>query len=389
LNNDLTFYLTNPYIKTFLGIALISVVAFFVGYMLKVYEKNKNETKILRMALEDSKRELSKRYADLEKIHEIVKAIHSTLNIKELSIVVKDILEKVLGLDIYSFMVFDNIKKEFVFQAGRSLSTSIAHKILLEVKEQHPLWLKESKDFVIIKEIKIENTDGPDRLACLLFQSHKKMIGTLCITLEAVKKINREDEEMIAVIAAQIAIAIENSMLFELTKKLSVTDEQTSLFNHRYFQKRLVQELERTKRYNRPLSFIMADIDNFKSYNDRLGHPHGDIALSEVASIIIGNCREIDIVARYGGEEFAIILPETDTDGARVVAEKLHKAILNHKFLGEKERRDQRISLSFGVSNYPKQALSASKLIKKADEALYQAKKEGKNRVCVNKTLSF
>ncbi|MBI4744323.1 MAG: sensor domain-containing diguanylate cyclase [Actinobacteria bacterium] len=382
-NESFFYYLSNPYIKMFLGITFVSVIAFFIGYILKIHEKDKKEIKILRNALEDSKRELSKRYADLEKIHEIVKAIHSTLSVKELSNVVRDILEKVLNLDLYSFMVFDNIRKEFVFQTGRNLSTGTTNKILLEIKEQHPFWLKESKDFVVTKEIKTEDTGGPSYLTCLLFQTHKKMIGALCVTPESLKKITREDEEILIVVAAQVAIAIENAMLFELTKKLSIIDEQTNLFNHRYFQKRLVQELERTKRYNRPLSFIMADIDGFKSYNDKFGHTHGDIVISEVANIIVSNCREIDIVARYGGEEFAIILPETDIDGARIVAEKLHKAVLNHKFLGERERRDQKVSLSFGVASYPKQALSASKLIKTADEALGQAKKEGRNKVFV------
>jgi diguanylate cyclase (GGDEF)-like protein len=170
-------------------------------------------------------------------------------------------------------------------------------------------------------------------------------------------------------------------MLYELTKKLSITDELTKVYNYRYLQSQLGVEVRRAERYRRPLSLIMIDIDNFKSYNDEFGHLRGDIALFEVAKIIQENCRSVDIVARYGGEEFVVILPETTDEGAKKVGERIRKAVSSHQFLGKQNKRTEKFTVSVGVSPYWDGA-SQKEIIQKADEALYQAKRFGKNMVC-------
>lgn len=161
------------------------------------------------------------------------------------------------------------------------------------------------------------------------------------------------------------------------------TDSLTSLHNHRYFQERLRSELKRADRYNRPLSVIMLDIDDFKILNDTHGHPVGDAVLQEVAEIMRQGARgDIDIVCRYGGDEFSIILPETDSVCAAPVAERIRENVANHVLTG-KNGADVSATISIGVAEYPVHSSEREGLIMAADLALYQSKSLGKNRMTV------
>ena len=163
--------------------------------------------------------------------------------------------------------------------------------------------------------------------------------------------------------------------------KRANTDSLTDLYNHRYFQERLAAEISRSQRYEHPLSVLMIDIDKFKNFNDRQGHPSGDRALNEIAKVMKGEVRDMDVVARYGGEEFAVILPETDLDEATAAAERIRIAAQRRCFYG-KDGETAPLTVSVGVAQYPIHSTEREGLIMAADMALYRAKQSGRNRTC-------
>ena len=182
--------------------------------------------------------------------------------------------------------------------------------------------------------------------------------------------------------ASELDIRIKRALEHAQTKRLAYTDGLTNLHNYRAFQARLQQEVERSNRYKRPLSLIMVDIDHFKIYNDMHGHLQGDAILAQVASLLKQVSRSSDIVARYGGEEFALILPETDTASAEILGRRLHAEIEQHRFSGEEHLPHGMLTISVGIASHtPPHTKEA--LIAAADGVLYQAKREGRNRVCI------
>jgi two-component system cell cycle response regulator len=162
-------------------------------------------------------------------------------------------------------------------------------------------------------------------------------------------------------------------------ERLAITDPVTHLKNHRFFQDHLRIEVERALRHERSLSLIMADIDHFKSFNDRYGHPAGDAVLKTVAARMLSQVRTLDTVARYGGEEFAFILPDTPFDSAKLVSERIRKAFDSSPFVGP-GGAPTLVTLSLGVASVPNHAANASELITAADQALYRAKRQGRNQ---------
>ena len=161
----------------------------------------------------------------------------------------------------------------------------------------------------------------------------------------------------------------------EELEKLSITDGLTGLANHRFLMQRLNEEAIRSARSERPFSVLMADVDHFKEYNDSFGHPAGDEVLKRVASLLRECTRTVDCVGRYGGEEFAVIMPDTDNDGAMVVAERIRARVAEEEFPG------RGITVSVGVAEFPSDADSAAGTVDIADQALYQAKRAGRDRV--------
>lgn len=162
---------------------------------------------------------------------------------------------------------------------------------------------------------------------------------------------------------------------------LATVDGLTGLYNHRYLQQRLIQEIQRANRTGSKLSLILLDIDYFKHYNDSLGHPAGDKLLQQLAKIILSCVRTIDVVARYGGEEFAVILVDTGAQDAYEVGERIRASVEQYEFDGRENQPNGKVTISLGIASYPENAFSKDDLIKLADDALYKAKYISKNKV--------
>ncbi len=186
--------------------------------------------------------------------------------------------------------------------------------------------------------------------------------------------------ELFGYLAGQAAVSMENVSLHETVQRQAVTDELTGLYNHRRFQEALASELERSKRFEQDMSLVMLDIDNFKSINDTYGHQQGDRVLREVARILRENSREIDAPARYGGEELAVVLPQTDQNGAFNLAERVRAGIEELRLPLLDGGGTMSVTASLGVASLAGSAADADELVAAADAALYRAKRGGKNQ---------
>ena len=211
-----------------------------------------------------------------------------------------------------------------------------------------------------------------------------KVVGViLADNLFTKKPILKDDIRTLTMFANHAGLAIENSRLYEQTVYEANTDTLTRLWNHGYFQFLLTEELKNAYENKSPLSLVMFDIDNFKNYNDAMGHQMGDQILRDVARILKTTCDGKGSVARYGGEEFAVILPNRPKDTGYEIAENLRKAIEDFQFKSQEVQPTKNLTISAGLSTYPEDALDKEKLIYLADMALYEAKRTGKNKVCV------
>ena len=167
----------------------------------------------------------------------------------------------------------------------------------------------------------------------------------------------------------------------EKLRRLAVTDGLTGLYNHRFFTEKLDQEVMRAERFNHPISVLMLDVDYFKKFNDTHGHPAGDEVLKRLAFILVENVREVDTVARYGGEEFVVVLPQTDKKHAEQVAEKIRSIVASTKFPNAETQPKGKLTVSIGVACLPMDGHTPAEIVLSADNALYKAKGEGRNKV--------
>lgn len=223
-------------------------------------------------------------------------------------------------------------------------------------------------------------TSAIDTQAAAPLSGHNQLIGVLNVggSVRATPSVLRE---ALGVISQLGATAVENQINFERLEREATTDGLTGLSNVRNFKEKLAQELARAARYKRVLSVLLFDIDNFKHYNDRNGHPAGDECLRRTGELLRRSTRTSDLPARYGGEEFIILLPETDHAGGLAFAEKIRAAIAGHDYPHREAQPLGCVSISGGVATYPGNGTTLDALIKAADQALYRAKEAGRNRV--------
>jgi diguanylate cyclase (GGDEF)-like protein len=198
-----------------------------------------------------------------------------------------------------------------------------------------------------------------------------RVIGVLYLYCTSPPALDNEKKELLTSIGNQVGIAIENAKLYEETKRVSLHDPLTGLANRRMMDIVLDRSFQRARRLKTPFSAIMIDIDNFKEYNDRYGHAEGDRLLVQLAGVFLKETRKIDLVVRYGGEEFLVLLTDTDIENALDFAERMRKSV----------EAQESVTISLGVASFAEWVHSKNILLEKADKALYEAKRNGKNRI--------
>lgn len=325
------------------------------------------------------------------KLEQILSFDEQIGTIREFDTLVEFIVDKaaeILEVQKCSLMLVDQKTGELFIQQAIGLDAKTVKESRLKLGEPLAGFVAKSKQPLLVKNV--EYDERFRRANKMYYFSRSFMIVPICVDEKIIGVINVTDKKMVdrerafdeidlrilGAIAREAAIAFANVQLYKELSYLTITDPLTLLYNYRQFTASLNYEIKRHDRYQGHLCLIMLDIDDFKSYNDTHGHIEGDVLLRIVGKILAGHLRETDIVCRYGGEEFAVILPDITLDGARIVAEKIRKAMEEAPF-------KRKVTVSLGVAAYTK-GLPPQDFVRRADQALYQAKDQGKNRVCVH-----
>ncbi len=349
-------------------IAFKAIALALLGYFVSegTHRQVERETDLERSHadIESLNDQLQKRLAELNAVSEITEVVHSSLDFDAIGSLVLEIIQKVIDVPACSLLVLDKEKAETLFSASTGLGS-------LPADVSGSLALSDAG------AVEVEGA----LFSCLTLLDHAHTMVVFCAVSSHIEAMRLEDRLVLQAVAGELAVAVENSQLYKLTKRLSITDELTGLSNYRYLQQRLEDEFERARRFDRCLSLLMLDADDFKLFNDRYGHVAGDVALAELGGQVNAAVREIDVVARYGGEEFSVVLPETDAAGAFVVAEKIRESVATHRFADADGNRTVQLTLSIGLATYPVHAEDREGLMRQADDALYQAKHLGRDRV--------
>ncbi|MFT3892445.1 MAG: sensor domain-containing diguanylate cyclase [Anaerolineales bacterium] len=217
---------------------------------------------------------------------------------------------------------------------------------------------------------------------CIPLLKKDTVLGVLNVRSLEETPLNKNDINLLSAISSAITVAIDNAQLHAQVKTMAITDAVSGLYNRHAFEEMLITEIQRATRYGLPLSLIIFDVNSFKDYNDKWGHPAGDEQLRAIADLIRANQRTNDIAARYGGDEFAIILPNTSKDGAYQVSKRLQDASWNSTI--EKPFNGKSIpgyTLSLGFATFPQDGDTLAALLLAADQAELTAKRLGKNQI--------
>ena len=218
-----------------------------------------------------------------------------------------------------------------------------------------------------------------ESLLVLPLLSADEAIGTLTLASRRKGQFRKDTREMLGVISNQVAVSMQNALMYKQMETMATTDGLTGLTNHRAFQERFTDLLERSQRHGHKAAMLLCDVDHFKLVNDNYGHPVGDEVLRRVARVLQEATRKIDIPARYGGEEFAVVLEATDLEGALGLAERIREDI--GALVLDSDKGTFQITMSIGVAAFPDDGAESAVLIERADMSLYHAKESGRNQV--------
>ncbi len=331
-------------------------------------------------------RETEKELKRLNAITRIHHSIGTNLRLKEISrILVRELIE-IVNCDGCAILLIKDNKVEILAESGFAKTVG---KSNFDLGKPAIDYIIQTGECISINDV-LDSTitsclpEGcsMQSLICTPIMENKEVRGI--IHLDSLKKnaFDKDDIELTKLLANEVSIAIERSILYSQILDISVRDGLTECFNRRKFDVDIVAEIANAKQRRKPLSMLMIDIDWFKNYNDSHGHLKGDIALKQISVTLTHNLRPLDRVYRYGGEEFAVLLPDANQDAALMIAERLRKLIENENIEGEiKSQPNKKLSISIGVATFPTDANRNTGLIEAADSALYRAKRAGRNRI--------
>ena len=337
------------------------------------------------------KRELERKSADLRLLLELTTQISSAQKRRTLYNRIVKLFAEVAQTEKSSLMLFDEKTSRLHIVAGIGISEEAKRRLKLRIGEGIAGQVAQTGKSMMINDtvgdfryeplhIRKKPVHKTESLLSVPLITKGKVIGVITVSNKVSRQpFIRNDRILLGTLASQAAVAIENARLYIE----AITDGLTGLYVHTYFQRRLMEEIERLSRHPAPLALLMIDIDHFKKFNDTYGHPAGDRVLTNIARIFKKNVRSGDLVARYGGEEFAIILHHANHLNTLKVAQRLRQAVEGFDFLIEKKR--VKVTISIGMAVW-ESGMHKEELINQADQALYRAKREGKNKVCLFKS---
>lgn len=378
----LVFFTTQFSLMPKQGLYFISIIELFSfwGFAYIVYKFSENERKEMEM----TESEISRNLYELKNIHNDMEAYKRHIEKLKRQVEIKKALSEMIRV-LPQMNNIDEIKdkmKGFLVSSFEDLDVEIVSEF---GHENLFSFIVNSKMPLLVKNV---STDL--RFKRNFFKAEEKSVIAVPIIVSGIvsavikissKKPDRLGEEELRILelmATSASISMENIILLKKVTELAIKDPLTGLYTHKYFQEKLEDEILRSARMKIPFSLIIADIDHFKRINDTYGHQVGDMVLKKVAELFSSAIRDVDCLARYGGEEFSFILPGINKMKALELAEFLRKAMTDLILPGLKER----FSASFGISEFPLEAISKSQLIRLSDERLYKAKNSGRNK-CV------
>jgi diguanylate cyclase (GGDEF)-like protein len=328
----------------------------------------------------------------LQILTDIVKTANSILEPDKLIDVIMGKIQVLIPSEAWSILLVDETRSYLSFALALGDKSSPLAKLKVKMGEGIAGWVAQSGESLIVNDVHKDprfaskfdhQTQFHTRsILCAPLVSRGRSIGVVEVLNKRGGDFSQADLELLMTLVEPCAIAIENAQLFQRAEQLTVTDDLTRLFNSRYLTLYLERELTRCRRHGIPLSLVFLDLDGFKAVNDLYGHLAGSATLTEVGRILTDTVRESDTLARYGGDEFVVVLPETPSAGALVIAERIRKAIEAHDFLAE-QGLSVHISASFGIACFPDHAQTPEGLVQKADQAMYRVKEANKNGVQV------
>lgn len=314
-----------------------------------------------------------RRVEEMTTLSELIKMINSSLDLEStLRYIMNFMVNNLMARDCSILVDSEEGQKRFCMrEEGKSLSVvenAIRNK------------MSSTKSYLMIDEVEsrfgIEVPEGYSSIVSFPLKLKDDVVGALNVYGSRVKELDHYDLEFLSTVSSQAAIAVINATKFEEVKELAVVDKLTSVYNRRYFMTLLEKQLEKDE----IVSLILTDIDDFGKYNNTHGHPQGDELLKEISELFKNNLRADDIVGRYGGEEFIMMIPKLKTNEAAEITKRIKEAVEDYKFEGGETQPRGKVTVSLGLVTCMDNKISSKDLIKEADDALYKAKKSGKNQ---------
>jgi diguanylate cyclase (GGDEF)-like protein len=390
-----------PYLASVIFLQLIPQIPSYCNRLYGEYANSKNllfekskasfeESRSGLKALKDAETSLQDQVHTIFDLYEVTKKMSASLSMADILLVFKAAVNKILkfkrariiligiqGEDAAGVTAFEILNPSFGKAAAediRSVPPTQFDRILAET-------VSSKREIVYLKP----PVDKAHPLAKYLDERRESFIALpllsegVPIGIFTTSGLEEEQIENLSILTKQLALEVKKISLYDKIHELAITDGLTGIYVRRYLLERLNEELPRTKRHKLKLSILMIDLDHFKECNDAYGHLVGDIVLKDIARIMKEHIRQVDLVGRYGGEEFVIALPDTDKSSAANVADRIRQSVERYKFKAYDETIAMTISV--GVATCPEDGDEAAELIDRADQALYKAKAEGRNKV--------
>ena len=340
----------------------------------------------------EKSRQLEGHIRELTDLIGVARAVVGSLELDE-------VLDKVLasardmaGMPAGTLAVFDEHNQDMILHVHAGLSSEFTSNDRWPIAGRGDSITEKAMStgtIAVVSDLKRDTANNDDLLSlegiasmvCIPLTHQEHPVGVLYLYDSVPRQFTPRQLDLLALLSSFAVMAINNANLHARTRQLAITDALTGLHNNRYFKQVFPQEMARARRYAKPLTLIMIDIDNFKRINDTYGHPRGDQVLQSLGKVLANSLRASDYSFRYGGEEFAVVLPETRLEGAFLVAEGLREKVKEMVTTLKTNGVPQPVTISLGVAAFPGDCNSPELLLRHADHCLYRAKQEGKDRV--------